>query len=177
MTNYDSPAGASLQGTSILFNTLSGGSSASTLVLSEHKVGIGTETPNEKLTVVGNISAVGTGTHVFESNTNKDTLRITQTGTGNSLVVEDFTNPDSSPFVINQYGTVVIGASAARAALPFPRGLEYARNSSSSGRLEFRNHHPTTAGSHLEFLKYRNNNQNDFTTNYGISANDVFAQF
>ena len=36
-------------------------------------------------------------------------LRVTQLGTGDSLVVEDSTNPDSTPFVINNAGTVVSG--------------------------------------------------------------------
>lgn len=33
-----------------------------------------------------------------------DALRVTQTGTGNALVVEDSTNPDSTPFVVNSAG-------------------------------------------------------------------------
>lgn len=36
-------------------------------------------------------------------------LRITNTGTGNSLVVEDSANPDSSPFVIDATGNVGVG--------------------------------------------------------------------
>jgi len=36
-------------------------------------------------------------------------LRITQLGTGNALLVEDTTNPDASPFVINNVGAVGIG--------------------------------------------------------------------
>jgi len=36
-------------------------------------------------------------------------LRITQLGTGNALLVEDSANPDSSPFVIDTNGRVVIG--------------------------------------------------------------------
>ena len=36
-------------------------------------------------------------------------LRITQLGTGNALLVEDSTNPDSSPFVINNFGQLFQG--------------------------------------------------------------------
>ena len=36
-------------------------------------------------------------------------LRITQLGTGNALVVEDSTNPDSTPFVIDASGQVIKG--------------------------------------------------------------------
>jgi hypothetical protein len=36
-------------------------------------------------------------------------LRITQTGAGNALLVEDETNPDSSPFVVSNTGNVLVG--------------------------------------------------------------------
>jgi hypothetical protein len=39
-------------------------------------------------------------------------LRITQLGTGNALLVEDTTNPDSTPFVIDSSGNVGIGTSS-----------------------------------------------------------------
>ena len=38
-------------------------------------------------------------------------LRITQLGTGNALLVEDDTNPDSSPFVIDASGKVLVGGT------------------------------------------------------------------
>lgn len=38
-------------------------------------------------------------------------LRITQLGTGNALLVEDSTNPDATPFVIDQNGNIVQGYS------------------------------------------------------------------
>lgn len=44
-------------------------------------------------------------------NTNS-ALRVTQTGTGNALLVEDATNPDSTPFVINASGNVGIGTDS-----------------------------------------------------------------
>jgi hypothetical protein len=43
------------------------------------------------------------------ANTTSDALRITQTGTGNCLVVEDSTSPDSTPFVIDADGRVIQG--------------------------------------------------------------------
>ena len=41
-----------------------------------------------------------------------DAVRITQTGTGNALVVEDSTNPDATPFVVDASGNVGIGTSS-----------------------------------------------------------------
>lgn len=52
-----------------------------------------------------------TNTNVISVNSSGDALRITQTGTGNALVVEDSTNPDSSPFVVDTNGTVYLGST------------------------------------------------------------------
>ena len=41
----------------------------------------------------------------------EDALRITQTGTGNVIVFEDETNPDSTPFIIDRTGKVITGHS------------------------------------------------------------------
>lgn len=46
---------------------------------------------------------------VLSGATTEAALRITQTGSGNALVVEDSTNPDATPFVVNQNGQLVIG--------------------------------------------------------------------
>jgi hypothetical protein len=48
---------------------------------------------------------------INESGTS-DALRITNTGTGNSFVVEDSSNPDSTPFVVDAAGNVGIGRSS-----------------------------------------------------------------
>jgi hypothetical protein len=49
------------------------------------------------------------GSVVINTNNAFDGLRITQTGAGNALVVEDSANPDSTPFVIDTNGTVISG--------------------------------------------------------------------
>jgi hypothetical protein len=46
---------------------------------------------------------------VISGSTATDAVRITQTGAGNALVVEDSANPDSTPFVVSQSGQVIIG--------------------------------------------------------------------
>ena len=46
---------------------------------------------------------------IISGSSSGDMLRITQTGAGNALLVEDSTNPDSTPFVINSNGNVGIG--------------------------------------------------------------------
>jgi hypothetical protein len=49
---------------------------------------------------------------VISGSSSGDALRITQTGTGNALLVEDSTNPDSTPFVVDASGNVGIGTSS-----------------------------------------------------------------
>lgn len=63
-------------------------------------------------TIGGSTSINTTGTitaasAVIPANSTGDALRITQTGTGNALLVEDSANPDSTPFVINADGMVI----------------------------------------------------------------------
>jgi hypothetical protein len=50
-----------------------------------------------------------TTNQIISGSTTADLLRITQTGTGNALVVEDSTNPDTTPFIVTANGTVLIG--------------------------------------------------------------------
>jgi len=51
-------------------------------------------------------------TAIISANSATDALRITQTGAGNALVVEDSANPDATPFVVTAAGDVGIGTSS-----------------------------------------------------------------
>lgn len=62
---------------------------------------------NNALSPANNLPAV------ISTNTTTPALRITQTGSGNALVVEDSTNPDATPTVIDASGNVVIGLGTA----------------------------------------------------------------
>jgi len=61
--------------------------------------------------IFANTSITGSALRISGSST-IDLVRITQTGTGNAFVIEDDTNPDSSPFVIDNTGSVGIGTTA-----------------------------------------------------------------
>jgi hypothetical protein len=50
--------------------------------------------------------------NLIEVNSSSAALRITQTGAGNALVVEDSANPDATPFVVDADGNVGIGTSS-----------------------------------------------------------------
>ena len=71
-----------------------------------------------------NFYANGTATNYFGGNTivevtdnTNAALRITQLGTGNALLIEDSTNPDSSPFAVDATGNTNIGTTGVAAKL------------------------------------------------------------
>jgi hypothetical protein len=51
-----------------------------------------------------------TGTGIINANSASDALRITQTGAGNAILVEDSANPDASPFLVTNDGQVISGS-------------------------------------------------------------------
>ena len=118
-------------------------------------VGIGTSSPGAKLNVVDNSASVA--------------LRITQTGAGNALVVEDSANPDATPFLIDSAGNVVLGHTsslsiAGRTSLLQTYGANlYAgvRYNSASG-----------AGASFNFARSRSATIGSFGV---VSANDAIA--
>lgn len=79
-------------------------------------VGIGTRSPNEKLTLSGNLSAKGV---VFiDSNDNTSpALTISQAGNGYCIRVNDQSGTDISPFAITKDGHALFGSLLAKDAL------------------------------------------------------------
>ena len=63
------------------------------------------------------VSPVLSGSVTIDSNTSTPALKITQTGVGPALRVQDATDPDATPFLIDSTGQVGIGTAAPSAAL------------------------------------------------------------
>jgi hypothetical protein len=81
-------------------------------------------------TVVPQIQAAQAGdSYVMVVNATTPALRITQTGTGNALEVEDSANPDATPFVVSAAGDVGIGTNAPAYKLDVQGGLARSQNS------------------------------------------------
>lgn len=102
-------------GTLVAANNLSDVSSAST---SRTNLGLGslaTQNANAVAITGGTITDISSATIVASSST--DALRITNTGTGNSLLVEDAANPDSTPFVVTNAGNVGVGTTSPSSTL------------------------------------------------------------
>ena len=78
---------------------------------------------------------------VFSGSSASELLRITQTGTGNALVVEDSANPDSTPFVVFSDGKVAIGSTTSTGSglldilSDSSLGLTFRDSGSSGGRI------------------------------------------
>jgi hypothetical protein len=64
------------------------------------------------ITTANTTDVTASNSAVISVNTSGNALRITQVGSGNALLVEDSSNPDSSPFVVDAAGSVGIGTSS-----------------------------------------------------------------
>jgi hypothetical protein len=79
-------------------------------------IGIGTTSLSAKLNIQPSTSQIGL---IVSGNSSTDLVRLTQVGTGNTFVVEDETNPDSTPFVVAADGRVGIGITGALSTYKF----------------------------------------------------------
>jgi hypothetical protein len=88
-------------------------------------------------TVVPQIQAAQAGdSYVMVVNATTPALRITQTGTGNALEVEDSANPDATPFVVSAAGDVGIGTNAPT-SIGSSKVVEISSTAGNSGFLLF----------------------------------------
>jgi hypothetical protein len=83
----------------------------------------GASSPTERMRIdsAGRLllGTTATGARVnISANSTEDALRITQTGSGNALVVEDSANPDASPFVVDANGNVLKGITTVDTTTP-----------------------------------------------------------
>lgn len=104
-------------GNALLTGALYWNSSSNTMFVYNGTVWIAAYLPSSSyMDLVSSQTAAGTKTFtsnmVLNTSTASDALRITQTGAGNALLVEDTTNPDSTPFVVDASGNVISGTTA-----------------------------------------------------------------
>lgn len=100
-------------------------------------VNVGEELTSAQLAALQNAQGASatnpclTRTNTFS--TTDSAVRITQTGTGEALRIEDVTNPDASPFVVDADGNVGIGRAAST------RKLEVQGNTAITGVITLEN--------------------------------------
>jgi hypothetical protein len=112
---------------------------------------------------------------VISVNTSGDALRITQVGSGNALLVEDSTNPDSTPFavkadggVIVGYTTSVTGTGPATATSPVAQVHGITNNTSSLGLYNW-----SSTGSFVDTLSFNRSLSNTIGTFGGAVTSGV----
>lgn len=71
------------------------------------------------------LSPVLSGNVTISTDSSSPALKITQTGTGAGLVVQDSVDPDLTPFIVNGSGNVGIGTAAPTGALDIADGTFY----------------------------------------------------
>ena len=70
-----------------------------------------------------------TGATSIDTSSTSAALRVTQRGTGNAILVEDSTNPDSTPFIVDSAGRVKIGTTATTTEKLYVSGDVYVTSS------------------------------------------------
>jgi len=122
--------------------------------------------------VTGTLSAIGT--HVFEASSTNDVVRIAQTGEGNALVVEDFTNPDVTPLVVNNKGQLILGSLSAynaNASIQTVVDASVAAENSLNGNIFLRRYDNANGNITLNFSRSRGTQ----TTPLSVLKNDTIG--
>jgi hypothetical protein len=92
---------------------------------------------------------------IISGTTTSAALRITQLGTGNALVVEDSTNPDSTPFVVNADGRIISGHTSSLAIGSDTSNIQTNAGSSTNNGYATTNWTGSTGSSNFNFAKSR----------------------
>jgi hypothetical protein len=109
---------------------------------------------------------------VISGSSSGNAVLITQTGTGNALVVEDSTSPDDSPFVVDASGIIVHGTTS---SLPVSVTTEYEQLHGTSAGAASRSGAAWSAASAstaptYTFARSRGGSVGDYTT---VNAGDT----
>jgi len=82
----------------------------------------------------------GSGNNIFDVSSSNSALRVTQRGLGDAVRIEDTTNPDATPFIIDAAGNVMIGLTVSTAKLSvngsFSQGTNIGSGNGSNAHAE-----------------------------------------
>ena len=131
---------------------------------------------NGNVTIAPNGTGIATfskATVVSTTDNTNAALRITQLGTGNALLVEDASNPDTTPFVIDNLGTVVNGYTTPLAVGAFTPRYQQHGNSANFRSMSLTSWQGgTDVGPEFIFARGDNSTIGDYTL---IGASDVLG--
>ena len=127
-------------------------------------------------TVVPQIQAAQTGdSYVMVVNATTPALRITQTGTGDSILVEDAANPDSSPFVVTAGGDVGIGTASPTFKLQVIGTSQLSLSAAGTQQALQLNNSDTTAGTQAVKLGFSSAGVTKASINAAVYGNDYMT--
>jgi hypothetical protein len=127
-------------------------------------------------TVVPQIQAAQTGdSYVMVVNATTPALRITQTGTGDSILVEDAANPDSSPFVVTAAGDVGIGTASPTFKLQVIGTSQLSLSAAGTQQALQLNNSDTTAGTQAVKLGFSSAGVTKASINAAVYGNDYMT--
>lgn len=111
------------------------------------------------------------GATTILSNSASPALTVTNTGSGNSFVVEDSASPDTSSFVIDGSGRVIVGGLATVATVSGNAKLQVQNNGLA---ISAQTYSADTVGALIDFTKSRNATIGSGTV---VQSGDDIAQF
>jgi hypothetical protein len=127
-------------------------------------------------TVVPQIQAAQAGdSYVMVVNATTPALRITQTGTGDSILVEDAANPDSSPFVVTAAGDVGIGTASPTFKLQVIGTSQLSLSAAGTQQALQLNNSDTTAGTQAVKLGFSSAGVTKASINAAVYGNDYMT--
>jgi hypothetical protein len=112
--------------------------------------------------------------NVVSANTSTDALRITQTGSGNALIVEDEANPDSTPLAINASGQLLIGKTTANSNASINRAIQIEGTGASSVSMSIIRNSNDANSAGIALAKSRGTTIGSVTA---VQNNDVLGDF
>jgi hypothetical protein len=95
------------------------------------------------------------GPSVITANSSPSALRVTQTGAGNAVQIEDSANPDSTPVVVNASGQVLVGGTASLQTNTYSSTMLLQVQSTSTSAVQISEFSNNQFASSVEFSKSR----------------------
>ena len=127
-------------------------------------------------TSIPQIQAAQAGdSYVMVVNATTPALRITQTGTGDSILVEDAANPDSSPFVVTSAGDVGIGTASPTFKLQVIGTSQLSLSAAGTQQALQLNNSDTTAGTQAVKLGFSSAGVTKASINAAVYGNDYMT--
>lgn len=104
---------------------------------------------------------------IVTDNSSSSAVRITQTGSGNVLTIEDSTTPDATPLVVNSSGNIIKGDTVSKDVAGLTHGIQLSSSTVISGAsMSLLRYNNDTTSPQISFAKSRGT-----STSFGLVQN------